>query len=87
MKKTLNIVTIVVTTGVLIGLVLWVATALFYTPIPVAGMESVEKAVTTKNDISNLSFVSLIYVKVFIVFLAIIMVTRYRDTATVLFKK
>ncbi len=87
MKKILNFVTIVVTIGVLAGLALWVATALFYVPIPVAGMESVEKAVVVKNDVSNISFISLMYVKLFIVFLAIIAVTKYRDTTSVLFKK
>jgi len=87
MKKILNIITIMVTTVVLIGLVLWVATALFYAPISVSGMGLAEKAVIFENDVSNISFVSLMYVKLFMVFLAIITVTRYRDKSAVLFKK
>jgi len=86
MKKILNIVTVTVTTCVLIGLVLWMTTALFYSPIPVTGMESI-KEVAIKNDIVNLSFISLLYVKLFIVFLAIIAVSIYQDRVCFLSKK
>ncbi len=85
MKKILNIVTITVTTCVLIGITLGITATLFYIPISATGMESLETVV--KNDVSNVGFVSSLYVKVFIVFLAIIAVTRYKDTVAGFIKK